>query len=466
MAILITTRLRVPVALSLGLLLGSTAVAFAQSAFDAPAPFTGMVRFSGDKGAPIYSGGAVSATGMGFAANQPITVLRGNEHLSPEGLKADADGKFSFEFKLAADAVVGIHPIVVQTDAPDSADVVDLKISPKIPLSGADKFDITSKKVGRGLYQVAYSEKNKALFVASAVGRPPVAESKLYKLDPVTLDVVAEITPAAAPKIGDRDPGVFAVYGVGLDDTNDTVWVTNTRQNTVAVYAQKDLALIKQFDLDAVPHPRDVVVDAANGKVYVSSAMNNQIFVFDAKTLAPLAPIELKSAQRGGKFSSMSLALDPKGGKLYTVSMSTPEAARIDLVTGEAQTLKVPGSTSGSGVAFDPASGRLFIASQGSDDLIAIDTAKDEVVFDTPVGAGALNAAFDPKDGTVYVANRGADTITVVHSTSGEIIANIDAGSFPNQLISTADGTVYAVNKARGQDDAEGDMIWKIVPKK
>ncbi|RWR32244.1 YncE family protein [Sinirhodobacter populi] len=466
MAFTLTTRLRVPVALSLGVLLGSASMVLAQSAFDTPAPFTGTVRFSGEQGAPIYGGAEVSAAGTGFAPNQPVTVLRGDERLSPEGLKADGEGKFSFDFALPADAVVGIHPVVVQTDAPDSADVIDFKVSPKIPVSGAEKFDITSKKVGRGLYQVAYSEKNKALFVASAVGRPPVKESALYKLDPETLDVVAQVAPEAAPQTGDRDPGVFAVYGIGLDDEKDTVWVTNTRQNTVAVYAQGDLSLIKQFDLNTVPHPRDVVVDAANDKAYVSSAMNNLIAVFDTNTLEPLAPIELSSAQRGGRFSTMSLTLDPKGGKLYTVSMTSPEAAKIDLATGEVQILKVPGSVSGAGVAVDPATGRLFVASQGSDDLIAIDTASEEVLFDTAVGAGALNVAFDAKDGTAYVANRGADTITVVDATSGEIIANLDAGSYPNQLIATADGTVYAVNKARGQDDTEGDMIWRIVPKK
>ncbi|HEY0275242.1 MAG TPA: YncE family protein, partial [Paenirhodobacter sp.] len=388
-----TNRLGMPIALSLGVLLASTTFLMAQSAFDAPAPFTGMVRFSGAKGAPIYSGAEVSAAGMGFAPNQSVTILRGNQRLSPDTLKADAEGKFNFDFALPADAAVGIHPIVVQTDAPDSADVVDLKVSPKIALSGAEKFDITTKKVGRGLYQVAYSEKNKVLFVAAAVGRPPIAESKLYKLDPATLDTLAEVSPAPAPKEGDRDPGVYAVYGVGVDDAHDAVWVTNTRQNTIAVYSQKDLTLIKQFDVDAVPHPRDVVVDAANGKAYVSSAMNDQVFVFDTKTLEVLPSIALKSAQRGGKFSAMSLALDAKAGKLYTVSMSTPEAARIDLATGAAEILKVPGSTSGSGVAIDPTTGRLFVASQGSDDLIAVDTVKNELAFDTPVGAGALNAA-------------------------------------------------------------------------
>jgi hypothetical protein len=63
MAFTLTTRLRVPVALSLGVLLGSASIVLAQSAFDTPAPFTGSVRFSGEKGAPIYGGAEVSAAG-------------------------------------------------------------------------------------------------------------------------------------------------------------------------------------------------------------------------------------------------------------------------------------------------------------------------------------------------------------------------------------------------------------------
>ena len=115
-----------------------------------------------------------------------------------------------------------------------------------------------------GLYQSAYSAASNAVFVTSAVGRPPVTQSQLLKLDPKSLKVIKAITPAQVP--GSTNGAVYAVYGVGVDDANGNVWVTNTRQNSIAVYRQKDLSLVHQFPVDTVPHARDVVVDGTTAR--------------------------------------------------------------------------------------------------------------------------------------------------------------------------------------------------------
>src|SRR5690606_5026626 len=124
--------------------------------------------------------------------------------------------------------------------------ILDLKISPDVPLSGEDKYTLTSKRLVQGLYQVAYSSKNDRLFVTTAIGRPPVKESSLLKVNPATLEVEASAEMALAKS---RDDGHrLAVYGIGLDDANGNVWTTNTRDGAVAVYKQSDLSLVKQFD--------------------------------------------------------------------------------------------------------------------------------------------------------------------------------------------------------------------------
>src|SRR5690606_26199198 len=123
-------------------------------------------------------------------------------------------------------------------------------------ISGTEKFETMDAKLVPGLYQTAYSAKNDVLFVTSAVGRPPVKESALLKVNPETLEIIAQVTPGGAPGRGDREGGVYAVYGVAVDDENGNVWVTNTRQNTVAAYKQDDLSLVKQFEPGAVTHAR------------------------------------------------------------------------------------------------------------------------------------------------------------------------------------------------------------------
>ena len=270
--------------------------------------------------------------------------------------------------------------------------------------------------------------------------------------------------PTAGQDPNDTRPALFATYGVAVDDENGHVWVTNTRQDTVAVYKQDDLSLVKQFEPGAVNHARDVVVDEARDRVYASATMTGNIEVFDSKTLEKLDPIVIQSAQRGEDFSVMALDVDPESGTLVTVSMTTDELAVVDLDSGEVEVHPLPGAVRASGVAYDPQEGLVFVASQDTDNLLIVKAETGEVLHDVDTGAGALNVTFEPVNRLAFVANRGAGTITAVN-TDGEVVANIDAGTYPNQLRADGKGNVWAVNKSRGADDEEGDRIWKISPK-
>lgn len=270
--------------------------------------------------------------------------------------------------------------------------------------------------------------------------------------------------PAGGQDANDTRPALFATYGVAVDDENGHVWVTNTRQDTVAVYKQDDLSLVKQFEPGAVNHARDVVVDEGRDRVYASSTMTGNIEVFDSKTLEKLDPIVIESAERGEDFSVMALDVDPESGTLVTVSMTTDELAVVDLGSGEVKVHPLPGAVRASGVAYDPKEDLAFVASQETDNLLIVKAATGEVLHDVDTGAGALNVTFEPVSRLAFVANRGAGTITAV-GTDGKVVANIDAGTYPNQLRADGKGNVWAVNKSRGENDEEGDRIWKISPK-
>ena len=184
--------------------------------------------------------------------------------------------------------------------------------------------------IAPGLYQTAYSPSRGSLYVTSAVGRPPVTQSSLIKLDADTLayqnHVVPEVDPTATGRDGKPLEGArYAVYGVAVDDEHGTVWVTNTRQNTVAVYDADTLALVKQFDKDIVSHSRDVVIDAARERAYVSSARSNKIAVFDTSTNTQLADITV--GKDSDDFSAMSLSLDEASGTLVRPPAPRPPSS-------------------------------------------------------------------------------------------------------------------------------------------
>lgn len=450
-------------ALAVALAVLAPASGIAQTAvFSAPDPdFGGRVSAAG----VVTPGSRATLRGMAFKPGQTVILSRGDAVLNPGGtpLTADEKGAFELTIDIPADAAPGQHPIVVKVANPDAAIVSPLKVSPVVPLSGADKFASESRKLVRGLYQVAYSPKGNALFVTSAVGRPPVKESKLLRLNAETLATEAEAD--AKPVAGREDGHLHAVYGVAVDDAEGNVWATTTRDGSVAVFRQADLSLVKQFEADAVPHSRDVAVDAERGRAYASAVGENLIAVFDAKKLEKVKDIEIASKVRGEKFTPTSLALDVANHKLYTVSLSTAEAAVIDTKTDTVEkVLPLPGAKSAIGVAVDGAGNRLYAVSQGGDNLLIVDLESGKVLHDVKTGAGAINVAFDPVSKQAYVVNRGAGTVTVV-SPEGEIVANLDGGSFPNHVVADGKGHVFVINKARGENDASGDRITRLSPK-
>jgi hypothetical protein len=354
---------------------------------------------------------------------------------------------------------------------------VSAKVSPSTATFGTDKFTQISSAdnaVAQGLYQSAYSSREKALFATAslsttATDTDPTSgwDGYLYKLDPDTLAVEKSVR--AGFVSGDAGAR-YAPYGIGVDDTNGTVWVTNTRQNTVAVYAESDLHLLKQWtgadSSDAngyVNHARDVVPDPADGLVFVSSASegssgDGSIAVFEADDEndngVKYEKLEDIAVHPRTDFSPMSLTLDAADHKLFTVSSTSQAAMVVDTRSLEDTIISLPslmtGGRGASGVAYDPQTKRLFIASQNSDELtiaqLSDDLTTGTTVKEIATGAGALNVAFDPVNRLAYVANFGGTTVSVVDPDGNEV-ANL-AIATPNHISTDGLGSVYVVNKA------------------
>ncbi len=445
----------------------SSTVAAADTIFNPPTVgFPGSVSARAAGGGALHAGDTITISGQRLIPGQQVTVLRGTTALNDTPVTVDAEGKFSLDYTLDAEATPGLHPLTVVAQNPDAAVVTELKISPKLAPVGAENWVLTGNHVNNGLYQVAYSAANRALFVSAAVGRPPIKEASLSKVDAATLAVLASVAPAAAPARPDgSDGGLFGHYGIGVDDAHGHVWTTNTRQNTLAVYRQSDLGLVKQFAPGTVTHARDVVIDSQRGRAYASATGTGNIHVFDTATLEELDPIVLTSGKRGAQFSAMALDLDVAAGKLATVSMGSEEVALIDLTSGESRVFPLAGAKSASGVAYDAQQNLLFVASQATDNLLIVNAADGSVLHDIKVGAGPLNVTFEPVSRLAFVAVRSAGTVVAV-DTDGNVVANLALGQLPNQLRADGLGNVHLVNQGFNAEAGDGDQIWKIAPRK
>lgn len=412
-----------------------------------------------------HPGSTITVNGRGFKPGQQLQLLSNGQPITVDPvIRVDEKGGFKANVNVPKDAPLGLHPVVVQVSNPSAADIFEFKISPNVPLSGADKFSVKSEALNPGLYQSAYSAKSNAVYVTASVGRPPVKESSLMKVDPESLKITASVKPAVDPS---SEPSqVFAVYGVGVDDEAGTIWTTNTRASTVAVYKQSDLSLLKQFDKGTADHARDVVIDTQRKRAYVSAVTDGSISVFDTEKLQPLDSIALKTRKRSREAASpMGLALDAKAGKLYAVSGTTNEVFVIDLDRQAVEkTIDLPGAKDASGVAVASDEQLLFVAAQDSDNLLIVDLKDGSVKHTVTVGAGPLNVVWEPVKKLAYVASRADGSVAVV-SPDGKLVANLTAGNFANHLSTDGKGNVFVVNKGRGPDDKTADHITRYTVK-
>lgn len=430
-------------------------------------------------GAALDSDGTVTVSNAapGTIVNSvkldPDTGAGGDEvEVLSASATANASGVATGAIHIPDGPYLGTRTFVVSQSFPYAKTyTVTAKVSPSAATSGASDFarvETADGAIEQGLYQSAYSAASDSLFVTTA---NVTTSSRIYKLDPKTLAVKASVQPAY---VNGTDGALWAAYGVGVDDKHGTVWVTNTRQNTVAVYAQDDLRLLAQLPAGVVTHSRDVIADPVHDLIFVTSASegssgNGYISVFEADDKndngTKYELIENIAEYPRTTFSPMSLEIDTEQNKLFTVSLTTQKAMVIDTATLEDTIVDLPdlmaGGRGASGVAYDAESNRLFVASQNSDELMIaqLNSAMTSAttVKEVATGAGALNVAWDPVHRWAYVSNFGGTTITVV-DVDGNRVANLP---FPraNHVHEDGKGSVFAVNKDTG------NQVIKLTPK-
>ncbi|WCN04943.1 YncE family protein [Streptomyces sp. M92] len=305
---------------------------------------------------------------------------------------------------------------------------------------------VTTAKLTKGLYQSSYSERNDTLWVTAAVGRPPVTESHLLKVDPKTLEIEADLNP---PVTDTTTGAVEAVYGVAVDDEHNTVWTTNTRNNTVSVYSQRTGEHLAS--LPNVNHAREIVVDEKHNTVWASAFGDGALVAFDTKTLKEKERITVEGAGPTG------LTVNEKTGALYAADLNNDRL--IELRRGSATPRFLPTGDGPISVSLSKNGRIAYTADQTSGTLSVVDLRKGVLTKSVATGAGALSVATDERSGDVLVVNRTDANVTRVDVKKGVIEETIATGANPNH-VEIADGIAYVVDKSGAT--ATEDTITRI----
>ena len=309
-----------------------------------------------------------------------------------------------------------------------------------------------------GQFQVGYSKKNHKLFVPTVGARGGLASS-LARVDADTLQTEA-FAELPVKKNDKGQYGYTSAYGVTVDDVDGTVWVTNTTDNSVAVYDQQTLKLIwtnegvKEGDPNWIEHPRSVLVDHESGKAFVTGRFF--VSAIDLKT-KQVEKIQLEGAPDGGtRYISMNLFLDggklyvPErtGGKLFVVDTKTFKVEKTIQTQGEDSTVEVRPSD----VAVDRSLGEIYVSSQGvkgvNSGISVYDLHTGEFKKFVKFGTQALALEHDEDSDLVYVTDFGTGKVAVFDGRADEVIGEVEMnGAAANDVTLLKDGSVLVLDK-------------------
>ena len=309
-----------------------------------------------------------------------------------------------------------------------------------------------------GQFQVGYSKKNHKLFVPTVGARGGLASS-LARVDADTLQTEA-FAELPVKKNDKGQYGYTSAYGVTVDDVDGTVWVTNTTDNSVAVYDQQTLKLIwtnegvKKDDPNWIEHPRSVLIDHESGKAFVTGRFF--VSAIDLKT-KQVEKIQLEGAPDGGtRYISMNLFLDggklyvPErtGGKLFVVDTKTFKVEKTIQTQGEDSTVEVRPSD----VAVDHSLNEIYVSSQGvkgvNSGISVYDLTTGEFKKFVKFGTQALALEHDEDRDLVYVTDFGTGKVAVFDGRADEVIGEVEMnGAAANDVTLLKDGSVLVLDK-------------------
>ena len=309
--------------------------------------------------------------------------------------------------------------------------------------------EMLRKAVGKGAYEMAYSQQENALWLATSQSRKLDKGGVVYRLDPVTLEVTQAIHNDLKP------------FGATINNTTQTLWFGNTVNSAVTAIDAKTGEVKGRLVLDDRKRteevrplqPRELVADDATNTVYISGiGKESVIWVVDGGN------IKLKTAiQNTGKMST-GLALDSEGKRLYTTN-ADGELITIDTADNKILSRKKLLDDGKEhffiNISLDTARQRAFITDSKAAEVLVVDTRNGNILAKV-AAPESLAVLFNPARNEAYVTHRQAGKVSVIDAKSYKVVKTFDTPTHPNSLALSADGkTLYVSVKQKSSKQQE-----------
>lgn len=362
------------------------------------------------------------------------------------------------------------------TDSTTSAAQAPAQSTAATPAVAVAQAQVVRQAIAPGLYEIVYSARQDAVFVASAGGRGEGAPPpRILRLHPQTLAVQAEIV---LERRG---------YGLALDDAAGRLYVGNGNDAAVTVIDVATHQTIGSIQLaekikttnpegkevERFPHGfRELVVDAANHRLYMPGLwfQDSVLYVVDTRSL------KVEKVLSGFGFLATGITLDAQGGRLY-VSNQQGQLFTVDTKTLAVSKAEV-NSDQMLNLAFDRSGQRVFATDQGAQNIeemrgkqggienhhhrgegnrvVALNAADGKLLASLPTGEGPVAVLVDDAHQRLYVTNRGAGSVSVFDSARNQPLQTVALPTHPNSLALDARRNALFVTVKNGKDDPRG----------
>lgn len=319
--------------------------------------------------------------------------------------------------------------------------------------------EMLRKAVGKGAYEMAVSQQENALWVATSQSRKTDKGGVVYRLDPVTLEVTQAIHNDLKP------------FGATIDNATQTLWFGNTVNSAVTAIDAKTsevkgrLVLDDRKRSDTVKplQPRQLVADDTTNTVYITGiGKESVIWVVDGATL------KLKDTITNTGTFSTGLALDAKAKRLYTTN-ADGELVTIDTATNKILSRKKVQDDGKEhfylNLSLDTAGQRAFVTDSKQPEVLVVNL-KDGSVMQKIAAPESLAVLFNPARNEAYVTHREAGKVSVIDVKTYKVTKTYDTPVYPNSLALSADGkTLYVTVKqksTRQQEATQPDDVIRI----
>lgn len=211
---------------------------------------------------------------------------------------------------------------------------------------------------------------------------------------------------------------------VGLDSL---MFVVNSDSNTISVIDTTNNTLKDTIAVGNGPGP--VAINSLINRLYVVNADSNTVSVIDyfVTKRGSFESTKMGEDIQVGIYPT-SITLNPKTNKLY---VANSDSNTVSVINGQTNSLEGKDIQVGArpyGILYYK--DRLYVANFGSNTVSVVDPIQRKIINTIPVGGLPVGISFNPATGVIYVTNLGSKSVSEIRDMS--VLAGINFNVNPS----------------------------------